>query len=77
MTKAFFDKSPRKILCDAEKGTKVRSAKSEVSMRAGRTLMRAALQGASVVIPEISQAISHIIKKNPAIGFVSGAPLHF
>ena len=40
-----------------KKGTKVRSAKSEVSMRAWRAPMRAALQGAFDVIPEISQAI--------------------
>ena len=40
-----------------KKETKVRSAKSEISMRTWRTLMRAALQGAFVVIPEISQAI--------------------
>ena len=61
-----------------KKETKVRSAKSEISMRTWRTLMRAALQGAFVVIPEISHSnIFHIIKKDPAIGFVSGAPLHF
>ena len=61
-----------------KKGTKVRSAKSEVSMRTWRALMRPALQGAFVVIPEISHSnIFHIIKKTPAIGFVSGAPLHF
>ena len=61
-----------------KEGTKVRSAKSEVSMRAGRTLMRPALQGAFVVIPEISHSnIFHIIKKDPAIGFVLGALLYF
>jgi len=40
-----------------KEGRKVRSAKSEIPMRTWRTLMRAALQGAFVVIPEISQAI--------------------
>ena len=61
-----------------KEGRKMRSAKSEISMRAWRTLMRAASQGAFVVIPEISHSdIFHIIKKTPAIGFVSGAPLHY
>ena len=41
-----------------KEGRKVRSAKSEIPMRAWRAPpMRAALQGAFVVIPEISQAI--------------------
>ena len=61
-----------------KEGRKVRSAKSEIPMRAWRAPMSAALQGAFVVIPEISHSdIFHIIKKDPAIGFVSGAPLHF
>ena len=61
-----------------KEGRKVRSAKSEIPMRAWRATMSAALQGAFVVIPEISHSdIFHIIKKDPAIGFVSGAPLHF
>ena len=47
-----------------KKGTKVRSAKSEISMRAWRTLMRAASQGAFVVIPEMLRSnISGIINK--------------
>ena len=41
----------------SKKGTKVRSAKSEIPMCAWRALIRPALQGAFVVIPEISQAI--------------------
>ena len=62
-----------------KEGRKVRSAKSEIPMRAWRAPpMRAALQGAFVVIPEISHSdIFHIIKKDPAIGFVLGAPLHY
>ena len=48
----------------SKKGTKVRSAKSEVSMRIWRAPMRAASQGAFDVIPEISRSdISCIDKK--------------
>ena len=57
MTKSVFQQDTGGYCVMPKKETKVRSAKSEVSMRAGRTLMRPALQGAFVVIPEISQAI--------------------
>ena len=40
-----------------KEGRKVRSAKSEIPMRAWRAPMRAVSHGAFVVIPEISQAI--------------------
>ena len=75
--KAFFDKRPGKILCDTEKGEK--SAQREVWDFYAHMAhpMSAALQGAFVVIPEISHSnIFHIIKKDPAIGFISGASLH-
>ena len=41
----------------SDEWTKVRITKSEISMRTWRSPMSAALQGAFVDIPEISQAI--------------------
>ena len=76
--KAFFDKRPGRILCDAEKGDE--SAQREIwgfyACRAHTHASRFA-RGFCRDSGNITSDISHIIKKNPVIGFVSGAPLHF
>ena len=59
-----------------KKETKVRSAKSEISMRTWRTHERCFARGFCRDSGNITSDISHIIKKDPAIGFVSGSPLH-
>ena len=61
-----------------KEGRKVRSAKSEIPMRAWRAphayrFARCFCRDSG----NITSDISHIIKKDPVIGFVSGAPLYF
>ena len=61
-----------------KEGRKVRSAKSEIPMRAWRAphayrFARCFCRDSG----NITSDISHIIKKDPVIGFVSGAPLHY
>ena len=61
-----------------KEGRKVRSAKSEISMRAWRAPHACCFaRGFCRDSGNITSDISHIIKKDPVIGFVSGAPLHY
>ena len=78
VTKSVFRQEPGvDIVWYRKRGRKVRSAKSEVSMRAWRTHERCFARGFWRDSGNIASDISHIIKKNPAIGFVSGASLHY
>ena len=83
----FFEKSSDKkcfstryrgILCDAEKGDK--SAQREIwgfYARRAHTHASRFARGFCRDSGNITSDISHIIKKNPVIGIVSGASLHY
>ena len=71
-TRAATNTFSRTAAAQGKRGEKVRMTKSEISMRTWRSFLRAAAQGAFVLVPEISHSdISYIIS-DPCIALAGG-----
>ena len=72
LTRAATNTFGRAAAARGKRGEKVRMTKSEISMRTWRSFLRAAAQGAFVLIPEISHSdISYIIS-DPCAALAGG-----
>ena len=72
LTDAAANTFGRAAAAQGNRGTKMRITTSEISMRIWRSFLRAAAQGALVVIPEISHSDISGITSNPCAALAHG-----